>query len=139
MSVDVSEAATAITNAGMDRCDRVEKPIRDELEKIGYGYAALVAEAEARGWTVTLESQWHIMIWKQSPKPYAKADSVYDPERGELIGSWLDGPSWPLDHLARCLRAEMAVLCTWPAGWEMQRLPEALSRASVPEKKETGK
>lgn len=126
----MSEAVGLVANAGIDRCELVEKPIRAALEAIGYGYPALVAEAEARGWTVTLDSQWHIMIWKQTPKPYAKADSVYDPERGELIGSWLDGPSWSLDHLARCLRAEMAVLCTWPAGWETQNLAAALEAGS---------
>ena len=126
----MSEAVTLVADAGIDRCELVEKPIRAALERIGYGYPALVAEAEARGWTVTLESQWHIMIWKRPPKPYAKANSVADPERGELIGSWLDGPSWGLDHLARCLRAEMAVLQKWPAGWETQNLAAALARAS---------
>lgn len=130
MTVDVSKAANAVAYAGMDRREKVEVPIRAELEKIGYGYPAFVAEAEARGWTVTLESQWHIMVWKQTPKPYAKADSVYDPERGELIGSWLDSEQFTIDHLARCLRAEMAVLGTWPAGWETQRLEAALEAVS---------
>lgn len=127
---DFDAAIAAVAAAGQGRCDLVERPIRDALEAIGYGYAALVAEAEARGWTVTLESQWHIMIWRETPRPYAKANNVYDPARGELIGSWLDGPNWSLDHLARCLRAEMAVLCTWPAGWERQRLEAALAAAS---------
>lgn len=127
----LSNAAGAIANAGIHRRELVEIPIRDELERIGYGYSAFVAEAEARGWTVTLESDWHIMVWKQTPKPYAKSGSVYDPERGELIGSWLDSSTaFTLDHLARCLRAEMAVLCTWPAGWETQNLAAALEEAS---------
>ena len=50
---------------------------------------------------------------------------------GDLVGSWIDSLySYSDNHLARCLRAEMAALGTWRGGWEYRHLPEAIEAAN---------
>lgn len=125
-------AARLIQNAWRERKKLVEQPIRDALEEAGYGFAALVCECEARGFTVTYEvagGSDHLMIWRQPPDPPERYGNAPTPKRpGDLVGSWIDS-GFPVDHLARCLRAELAVVGGFPGGWEHSRIPGAIDAA----------
>ena len=127
-------AARLIQSAWRDRKERVEKPIRDALEEADYGFAALVSECEARGFTVTLENAGgsdHLMIWRQPPNPPERYGNAPTPKQpGDLVGSWIDS-GFSVDHLARCLRAELAVVGGFPGGWEHKRIPAAIHEAQM--------
>jgi len=106
-SANVTEAAARmLMNAQHARKDLVEKPIRAALENADYGFRELVVECESWGMEVSLADEAGVYTIR-----------VMNGDR----------TIFTLDHLARCLRAEMAAAGTFPGGVTYQHLEAAVT------------
>lgn len=107
------DAFFVLSGAHRRRRELVEQPIRDALEQIGYGFREFCAEMERRCWVVALSTDC-IRVFTHEPFPSERAASggmnIGTAPRGECIAQWQDhmgGNGYTVDHIARCLRAEM--------------------------------
>jgi hypothetical protein len=95
-------------DAQRQRKELVEKPLRDHLERVGYGFDHLCREAKAWGCEVALHNECGVY-------------TITLLRGEERIDEWMDSLyAYGIDHLARCLRAEMAATGTFPIGTYQQ-------------------